>query len=139
MIINVVECGCGYKDEAIAHQVIVDQNGGGDYRTLQDTIKSVPSNNTQIVNIVIRPGIYRSIFYDNSFYIFYFLLFFFFICSLSFFDLSHCCLLLYTVLSLSPLISSRARESERMPSKRKESRRVCPGANDVRSTPIYQF
>ncbi|KAL4199194.1 hypothetical protein AMTRI_Chr03g49960 [Amborella trichopoda] len=55
MILNVVECGCGYKDEAIAYQVIGDQNGGRDYRTVQDAIKSVPSNNTQIVNIVIRP------------------------------------------------------------------------------------
>ncbi|KAL4199191.1 hypothetical protein AMTRI_Chr03g49940 [Amborella trichopoda] len=102
MIINVVECGCGYgyEDEAIAYQVIVDQNVGGDYRTVQHAIKSVPSNNAQIVNIDIRPGIYRSIFYYNSFYILYFLLlFFFFICS-PFFCLSHYRLLIYMVFSL---------------------------------------
>ncbi|XP_034676849.1 putative pectinesterase 11 [Vitis riparia] len=37
----------------------VDQSGKGDYQKIQDAIDAVPSNNTEVVFIWVKPGIYR--------------------------------------------------------------------------------
>lgn len=37
----------------------VDQSGKGDYRKIQDAIDAVPSNNSELVYILIKPGIYK--------------------------------------------------------------------------------
>lgn len=37
----------------------VDQSGKGDYSKIQDAIDAVPSNNSELVYILIKPGIYR--------------------------------------------------------------------------------
>ncbi|PKI32033.1 hypothetical protein CRG98_047596 [Punica granatum] len=42
----------------IAWNINVDQNGGGDFKTVQDAIDSVPSNNNQWIKISINPGTY---------------------------------------------------------------------------------
>jgi pectinesterase len=36
----------------------VDQSGKGDYRKIQDAINAVPSNNSELVYIWVKPGIY---------------------------------------------------------------------------------
>ncbi|XP_010674600.3 putative pectinesterase 11 [Beta vulgaris subsp. vulgaris] len=40
-------------------QIIVDQLGKGDYRTIQDAIDSVPSKNVDSTLILVKPGIYK--------------------------------------------------------------------------------
>ncbi|KAH7524106.1 hypothetical protein FEM48_Zijuj06G0083800 [Ziziphus jujuba var. spinosa] len=37
----------------------VDQSGKGDYTKIQDAIDAVPSNNTELVFVLIKPGIYK--------------------------------------------------------------------------------
>lgn len=37
----------------------VDQSGKGDYSKIQDAVDAVPSNNSELVYILIKPGIYR--------------------------------------------------------------------------------
>lgn len=37
----------------------VDQSGKGDYRKIQDAINAVPSNNSELVFIWVKPGIYK--------------------------------------------------------------------------------
>ncbi|XP_076945948.1 putative pectinesterase 11 [Bidens hawaiensis] len=39
--------------------LIVDQSGHGDYRKIQQAINAVASNNSQVVYISVKPGIYR--------------------------------------------------------------------------------
>ncbi|KAM0011106.1 putative pectinesterase [Helianthus debilis subsp. tardiflorus] len=39
--------------------IVVDQSGKGDYRTIQGAINAVASNNSELVYISIKPGIYR--------------------------------------------------------------------------------
>lgn len=39
--------------------VRVDQSGKGDYTKIQDAIDAVPSNNTELVFVLIKPGIYK--------------------------------------------------------------------------------
>ncbi|KAJ9537802.1 hypothetical protein OSB04_030535 [Centaurea solstitialis] len=41
--------------------IVVDQSGGGDYRTIQNAIDAVASNNSELVYIWIKPGTYRFI------------------------------------------------------------------------------
>ena len=43
----------------------VDQSGKGDYQKIQDAIDAVPSNNTEVVFIWVKPGIYRYVFLDS--------------------------------------------------------------------------
>ena len=42
----------------------VDQSGKGDYQKIQDAIDAVPSNNTEVVFIWVKPGIYRYFFFS---------------------------------------------------------------------------
>lgn len=37
----------------------VDQSGNGDYKTIQEAIDAVPSNNKELVFILVKPGIYK--------------------------------------------------------------------------------
>ncbi|KAK6235392.1 hypothetical protein SCA6_010729 [Theobroma cacao] len=37
----------------------VDPSGKGDYRKIQDAIDAVPSNNKEVVFILVKPGIYK--------------------------------------------------------------------------------
>lgn len=39
--------------------VRVDQSGNGDYTKIQDAIDAVPSKNSELVYILIKPGIYK--------------------------------------------------------------------------------
>lgn len=39
----------------------VDQSGLGDFKNIQDAIDAVPSNNSELVFIWVKPGIYRSV------------------------------------------------------------------------------
>ncbi|KAJ0489817.1 putative pectinesterase [Helianthus annuus] len=67
--------------------IVVDQSGKGDYRTIQGAINAVASNNSELVYISIKPGIYRFVSFKLNFfkvplaspkytYLFRFLLFF---------------------------------------------------------------
>ena len=49
--------------------IVVDQSGKGDYRTIREAINAVPSKNSELIYISIKPGIYRFI-YTTS-HIFY--------------------------------------------------------------------
>ncbi|XP_022769001.1 putative pectinesterase 11 [Durio zibethinus] len=44
---------------SVALLVRVDQSGKGDYRKIQDAIDAVPSNNKELVFILVKPGIYK--------------------------------------------------------------------------------
>ncbi|KAL3515159.1 hypothetical protein ACH5RR_022061 [Cinchona calisaya] len=46
-------------DMSTALLIRVDQSGLGDYKKIQDAIDAVPSNNSELVFIWIKPGIYR--------------------------------------------------------------------------------
>eukprot|EP00257_Ricinus_communis_P002077 XP_002512914.2 putative pectinesterase 11 [Ricinus communis] len=46
-------------DLSTAILIRVDQSGKGDFKTIQDAIDSVPPNNSQLVFIWVKPGIYR--------------------------------------------------------------------------------
>jgi pectinesterase len=43
---------------ASARDIIVDAGGGGDFKTVQEAVDSVPSGNSQRVRILIKPGLY---------------------------------------------------------------------------------
>ncbi|KAK8579503.1 hypothetical protein V6N13_142704 [Hibiscus sabdariffa] len=46
-------------DAAEATLIRVDPSGEGDYRKIQEAIDAVPSNNSKLVFIVVKPGIYK--------------------------------------------------------------------------------
>ena len=48
-------------DMSTAVLVRVDQTGNGDYTKIQDAIDAVPSNNSQLYFIWVKPGTYRLI------------------------------------------------------------------------------
>ncbi|KAI5008493.1 probable pectinesterase 66 isoform X1 [Hordeum vulgare subsp. vulgare] len=43
----------------VARTITVDQNGGGDYRTVQSAVNAVPDGNRQWVRIYVKQGSYR--------------------------------------------------------------------------------
>ncbi|PIN12185.1 Pectinesterase [Handroanthus impetiginosus] len=47
------------KNMSTAILIRVDQSGQGDYTKIQDAINSVPSNNSELVFIWVKPGTYR--------------------------------------------------------------------------------
>lgn len=47
-------------DMSTAILIRVDQSGMGDYDKIQDAIDAVPSNNSELIFIWVKPGIYRS-------------------------------------------------------------------------------
>lgn len=51
------------KDLSTAILIRVDQSGHGDFRKIQDAIDAVPSNNSDLYYIWIKPGTYRFYFY----------------------------------------------------------------------------
>ncbi|KAK6247571.1 hypothetical protein QUC31_019136 [Theobroma cacao] len=46
-------------DNPAAILIRVDPSGKGDYRKIQDAIDAVPSNNKEVVFILVKPGIYK--------------------------------------------------------------------------------
>ncbi|PIN15237.1 Pectinesterase [Handroanthus impetiginosus] len=46
-------------DLSTAILIEVDQTGHGDYRTIQDAIDAVPSNNSDHIFILVKPGVYK--------------------------------------------------------------------------------
>ncbi|KAG6653294.1 hypothetical protein I3843_05G058500 [Carya illinoinensis] len=49
----------GPKDMSTAILIRVDQSGNGDFKKIQDAIDAVPSNNSELVFIWVKPGTYR--------------------------------------------------------------------------------
>ncbi|KAJ9132857.1 hypothetical protein P3X46_033683 [Hevea brasiliensis] len=47
------------KDLLTAVLIRVDQSGKGDFKKIQDAIDSIPPNNSQLVFILVKPGVYR--------------------------------------------------------------------------------
>ncbi|KAF2322894.1 hypothetical protein GH714_031880 [Hevea brasiliensis] len=47
------------KDLSTAVLIRVDQSGKGDFKKIQDAIDSIPPNNSQLVFILVKPGVYR--------------------------------------------------------------------------------
>lgn len=46
-------------DSSTAVLIRVDQSGRGDFKKIQDAIDAVPSNNSELVFIWVKPGTYR--------------------------------------------------------------------------------
>lgn len=55
----------GPTDMSTASLIRVDQSGDADFKKIQDAIDSVPSDNSELVFIWIKPGTYRL---TNSYY-----------------------------------------------------------------------
>ncbi|KAK3026995.1 hypothetical protein RJ639_041756 [Escallonia herrerae] len=51
--------GTGPVDTSTALLIRVDQSGQGDYKKIQEAIDAVPSNNSDLIFIWVKPGIYR--------------------------------------------------------------------------------
>jgi pectinesterase len=51
----------GVMDMSTALLIRVDPSGNGDFRKIQDAIDSVPSNNSELVFIWVKPGTYRCV------------------------------------------------------------------------------
>lgn len=51
----------GPKDMSTAILIRVDQSGNGDFKKIQDAIDAVPSNNSELVFIWVKPGTYRCV------------------------------------------------------------------------------
>ncbi|KAF5177101.1 Pectinesterase/pectinesterase inhibitor [Thalictrum thalictroides] len=49
----------GPADMSTAILIRVDQSGNGDFRKIQDAIDSIPSNNSELFFIWVKPGVYR--------------------------------------------------------------------------------
>lgn len=60
--------GANLRDMSTALLIRVDQSGKGDYKKIQDAIDAVPSNNSQLIFIWVKPGTYR--FYYLHIYIY---------------------------------------------------------------------
>lgn len=58
----VVFCSSSMDSSAPTTAILirVDQSGNGDYTKIQDAIDAVPSNNSQLYFILVKPGTYRS-------------------------------------------------------------------------------
>lgn len=52
--------GVKLRETSTAVLIVVDQSGHGDYIKIQDAIDSVPSKNSELVYISVKPGTYRS-------------------------------------------------------------------------------
>ncbi|CAN1269640.1 Putative pectinesterase 11 [Linum perenne] len=53
-----VASGASPSNLSVANLIRVDQSGKGDFRTIQEAIDSVPSDNSELVFIWVKPGIY---------------------------------------------------------------------------------
>ena len=51
----------GTMDMSTAILLRVDQLGNGDFKKIQDAIDAVPSNNSELYFIWVKPGTYRSV------------------------------------------------------------------------------
>lgn len=51
----------GLMDMSTALLIRVDPSGKGDFKKIQDAINSVPSNNSELVFIWVKPGTYRCV------------------------------------------------------------------------------
>ncbi|KAK4434538.1 putative pectinesterase 11 [Sesamum alatum] len=59
LLASVLAAGNGADSSSTAILVEVDQSGNGDYRKIQDAIDSVPSNNSDHIFILVKPGVYE--------------------------------------------------------------------------------
>lgn len=57
-----VSTATGLLDMSTALLIRVDPSGNGDFKKIQDAIDSVPSNNSELVFIWVKPGTYRYVF-----------------------------------------------------------------------------
>ena len=53
--------GTNTTDMSTAILISVDQSGNGDFKKIQDAIDAVPSENSELYFIWIKPGTYRSL------------------------------------------------------------------------------
>ncbi|CAN1269731.1 Putative pectinesterase 11 [Linum perenne] len=53
-----VASGASPSNLSVANLIRVDQSGKGDFRTIQEAIDSVPSDNLELVFIWVKPGVY---------------------------------------------------------------------------------
>ena len=53
--------GTNTTDMSTAILISVDQSGNGDFKKIQDAIDAVPSKNSELYFIWIKPGTYRSV------------------------------------------------------------------------------
>ncbi|KAL0432412.1 UNVERIFIED_CONTAM: putative pectinesterase 11 [Sesamum latifolium] len=58
LLASVLAAGSG-ADSSTAILIEVDQSGNGVYRKIQDAINSVPSNNSDHIFILVKPGVYE--------------------------------------------------------------------------------
>ncbi|KAK4387511.1 putative pectinesterase 11 [Sesamum angolense] len=58
LLASVLAAGGG-ADSSTAILIEVDQSGNGDYRKIQDAIDAVPSNNSDHIFILVKPGVYE--------------------------------------------------------------------------------
>ncbi|KAL0366100.1 UNVERIFIED_CONTAM: putative pectinesterase 11 [Sesamum radiatum] len=58
LLASILAAGSG-GDWSTAILIEVDQSGNGDYRKIQDAIDSVPSNNSDHIFILVKPGVYE--------------------------------------------------------------------------------
>ncbi|KAI3815149.1 hypothetical protein L1987_14805 [Smallanthus sonchifolius] len=59
LLYNVNICSSTVVSTSEAVLITVDQSGKGDYRTIQEAVHSVASNNSELIYISIKPGTYR--------------------------------------------------------------------------------
>ncbi|KAL0287594.1 UNVERIFIED_CONTAM: putative pectinesterase 11 [Sesamum radiatum] len=58
LLASVLAAGGG-ADSSTAILIEVNQSGNGDYRKIQDAIDAVPSNNSDHIFILVKPGVYK--------------------------------------------------------------------------------
>lgn len=62
-------CVCWLSSMAVSSSntdavlIVVDQSGKGDYKMIQQAINAVASDNSELMYILIKPGVYRFILY----------------------------------------------------------------------------
>lgn len=61
MAVSSTTTATGVMDMSTALLIRVDPSGNGDFKKIQDAIDSVPSNNSELVFIWVKPGTYRCV------------------------------------------------------------------------------
>ena len=50
---------CELDNGKVAETITVDQSGKGDFKSVQNAVDSIPSNNNKWIHILISPGNFR--------------------------------------------------------------------------------
>jgi pectinesterase len=73
VVAALVACGCGAHPKAAAPppraeraDLVVAQDGSGDFRTIQEALDAVPADNAANKTILVRSGVYREKLYVNA-------------------------------------------------------------------------